>query len=66
VVEHSVERESGKRGRVVGIVEDTPATQEVTNEEVVKVLNPAVDVHSDTINDNIVHIGKSHCNQGYS
>jgi hypothetical protein len=56
VVEHSVERESGKRGRVVGIVEDTPVTQELTNEEVVEVLNPAVNVHSDMINDNIVDL----------
>jgi hypothetical protein len=56
VAQHNTQREPGKRGRVIGIVETTPATQELAEEEAVEIISPTVDVNNATTNNNIVDL----------
>ena len=56
MAKHNVERKPGKRGGVVGVVGNTPAAQELTREEVVEIISPAVDVYNTTTNDNVINL----------
>jgi hypothetical protein len=56
VAEWSINWAAGKWGRAVSTVGEMPTAQETASEEVVEIFSPAVNVPSNTPNDNLIDL----------
>ena len=56
MVKWRVDRTTGKQGRAVSNIENTPAAREPTNIEVIEITSPAINVPSTAQNDNIIDL----------